>query len=80
MLQFNPKKRPTAIEIIKNNYMANFSSPKDEYDSIKIIKPPISDNKKLGLKDYRQLIYEHIKRVYKEREDSQINSNVNYIS
>jgi hypothetical protein len=53
MLQFNPKKRPTAIEIIKNNYMANFSSPKDEYDSIKIIKPPISDNKKLGLKDYR---------------------------
>jgi hypothetical protein len=33
-----------------------------------MIKPPISDNTKLGLKDYRLLIYDHIKKVYKERE------------
>jgi len=65
MLQFNPKKRPTAAEILKINYLANFSNPKEEYDSKKIIKPPISDNTKLNLKDYRSLIYDHIRRVYK---------------
>lgn len=68
MLQFNPKKRPTAAEIMKNSYLSSFSNPKEEYDSKSVIKPPISDNTKLGLKDYRSLIYEHIKRVYKERD------------
>jgi hypothetical protein len=33
-----------------------------------MIKPPISDNTKLGLKDYRLLIYDHIKKVYREKD------------
>ena len=57
MLQFNPKKRPTAAELIKHPYLASFSNPREEYDSKTIIRPPISDNTKLGLKDYRSLIY-----------------------
>ena len=68
MLQINPKKRPTAVEVLRSPYLASFSNPKEEYESKKMIKPPISDNTKLGLKDYRLLIYDHIKKVYKERE------------
>lgn len=68
MLQINPKKRPTATEILRSNYLSSFSNPKEEYESKKMIKPPISDNTKLGLKDYRLLIYDHIKKVYKERD------------
>lgn len=68
MLQFHPKKRPTAAELLKNPYLASFSNPREEYDSKVMIKPPISDNTKLGLKDYRSLIYEHIRKVYRERE------------
>lgn len=68
MLQINPKKRPTASEVLRSPYLASFSNPKEEYESKKMIKPPISDNTKLGLKDYRLLIYDHIKKVYKERE------------
>ena len=30
MLQFNPKKRPKASEILKNPYLSNFSNPKEE--------------------------------------------------
>jgi serine/threonine protein kinase len=66
MLQFNPAKRPTASEILKNHYLASFSNPREEYDSKNIVKPPISDNTKLGLKDYRALIYEHIRRCYRD--------------
>ena len=39
-----------------------------------MVKPPISDNTKLGLKDYRLLIYDHIKRVYREKETFNTNS------
>lgn len=73
MLQFNPKRRPTAAEILKNPYLSSFSNPKEEYDSKNIIKPPVSDNTKLGLKDYRSLIYEHIRRTYRERERDMTN-------
>ena len=60
---------------MKNPYLSNFSNPREEVESKNIIKPPISDNTKLGLKDYRSLIYEHIKRVYRER-DAPSQSNV----
>ena len=70
MLQFNPKKRPKISEILKNPYLANFSNAKEEIESKSIIKPPVSDNTKLGLKDYRSLIYDHIRRVYREKESS----------
>ena len=70
MLQFNPKKRPKISEILKNPYLANFSNIKEEIESKNIIKPPVSDNTKLGLKDYRSLIYDHIRRVYREKEST----------
>ena len=69
MLEFNPTKRPTAQEILKHPYLAKFHNPKEEYDSPKTIYPPVSDNKKLKLKQYRQLIYDRIKKIYKNQED-----------
>lgn len=53
-------------EILKHPYLSKFSNPKEEYESKKIIQPPISDNKKLNLKQYRELIYDRIKKIYKE--------------
>lgn len=68
LLQFNPLKRPTAVDILRSSYLASFSNPKQEIESRRIIKPPISDNTKLSLKDYRIIIYDHIRKVYRERD------------
>lgn len=69
MLDFNPTKRLTAAEILKHPYLTKFHAPKDEYDAPKVIYPPISDNKKLSLKQYRNLIYDRIRKVYKSPEE-----------
>ncbi len=78
MLEFNPKKRPTAEEILKSSYLSQFHNPKEEYESAKIIYPPVSDNKKLNLKQYRQLIYDRIKKIYKS--DDEIANNVSVVN
>lgn len=52
--------------MLKHPYLAQFHNPKEELSSRKIIQPPISDNKKLNLKQYKQLIYERIKKIYVE--------------
>jgi mitogen-activated protein kinase 15 len=65
MLSFDPSKRPTADEILRHPYLEQFHNTKDEIESPKIVEPPISDNKKLNLKQYRQLIYERIKKIYR---------------
>jgi hypothetical protein len=46
--------------------LASFHKPKEEIVSKKTIQPPISDNTKLNLKEYRKLIYERIKKIYNE--------------
>ncbi len=66
MLSMNPKKRPTASQILKHPYLASFHKPKEETVADKVIHPPISDNTKLNLKEYRKLIYERIKKLYSE--------------
>jgi len=57
MLQFNPDKRITINEALRHPYLAQFHNTKEEVTSKKIIIPPVSDNKKLNLKQYKQLIY-----------------------
>lgn len=68
MLHFNPEKRITITEALKHPYLSQFHNPKDEPSSKKIIQPPVSDNKKLNLKQYKQLIYDRIKKIYNESE------------
>jgi len=66
MLQFNPDKRITINEALRHPYLAQFHNSKEEVVSKKVIQPPVSDNKKLNLKQYKQLIYERIKKIYSE--------------
>ena len=68
MLQFNPSKRITINEALKHPYLAQFHNPREETVSKKVIHPPVSDNKKLNLKQYKQLIYDRIKKIYSEPE------------
>ena len=68
MLQFNPTKRITIAEALKHPYLTQFHNPKEETLSKKVIHPPVSDNKKLNLKQYKQLIYDRIKKIYAENE------------
>lgn len=70
MLQFNPDKRITINEALRHPYLAQFHNPKEEIVSKKVIQPSVSDNKKLNLKQYKQLIYERIKKIYPEPETS----------
>lgn len=63
MLQFNPKKRITIEEILQHPYLRDFHNPANEPVSAPI-RPAISDNKKLSLKDYRSLIYKEIGRRF----------------
>lgn len=65
MLEFNPKKRPNADQILRHPYLAQFHNSREEYESPKVIYPPVSDNKKLNMKQYRQLIYDRIRKIYK---------------
>ena len=69
MLQFNPKKRPTASQLLRHPYFAKFYSAKEEKVVGKTIYPPVSDNKKLNMKQYRQLIYDRIRKVYRNHEE-----------
>jgi serine/threonine protein kinase len=64
MLHFNPAKRITITEALRHPYLAQFHNPKEETSSKKAITPPVSDNKKLNLKQYKQLIYDRIKKIY----------------
>jgi mitogen-activated protein kinase 15 len=57
MLQFNPERRITINEALRHPYLDQFHNPKEEVASKKVIQPPVSDNKKLNLKQYKQLIY-----------------------
>lgn len=71
MLQFNPTKRPSASEILRHPYLEKFHKTSEELDCYKIIYPPVSDNKKLNLKQYRNLIYDRIKQFYKNSEEEE---------
>lgn len=76
MLDFNPSRRPTAVEILQHPYMAQFHNPSEESVSPTVIRPPISDNKKLSLKEYRNLLYEQIKKLYSKESQSSITTAV----
>jgi hypothetical protein len=69
MLEFNPAKRIKIEDILKHPYVAQFREMRTEIESRKSIRPPVSDNKKLNLKQYRSLIYESIKKIFNPHEE-----------
>jgi hypothetical protein len=52
---------------MRHPYLHQFFNPKDE-PLTRPIKPDVSDNVKLTVKDYKQLIYQWIKEHYREPE------------
>lgn len=66
-LVFDPKKRLTAEQALKHPYVKQFHNPEEEIVCDKIIRLPISDAKKLSLKEYRDALYNDILKKKKEQ-------------
>ena len=66
LLHFNPSKRLSAAEALKHPYLADFQNRKEEIVSPNPIRPPLSDNKKLSLKEYRNILYDYVRRTYRD--------------
>ena len=64
-LQFNPNKRFSVEQALKHPYVAQFSNEEDEPKCSKIIEIPLDDHKH-SIKEYREKLYEDIKRRKKE--------------
>ena len=62
MLEFNPDKRPSIQEIMKHPYLKEFYRKEDMLVAEKQVRVPIDDNQRLSLKEYRNLIYEELRR------------------
>lgn len=66
-LEFNPKKRITIDQALRHPFVEQWHSPEDERVCDKIIKIPISDEKKLSIEDYQNALYNDILKKKKEQ-------------
>lgn len=69
-LEFNPNKRITVEEALKHPFVAQFRDPEREYTAPAPIQMPISDQKKLSVREYREAIYADI--IKKKREQRRL--------
>lgn len=69
-LEFNPNKRMSVEEALKHPFVAQFRDPEREYRAPAPIQMPISDQKKLSVKEYREAIYADI--IKKKREQRRL--------
>ena len=60
LLSFNPKKRPTAEEALCHKYVEQFANKAEETICDQAIKISLDDDKKLGIKEYRDALYNDI--------------------
>nr|AZL94363.1 peroxiredoxin 1 [Nephromyces sp. MMRI] len=70
LLQFNPKKRLSAQDALEHPYLKDFHNASDEPLYNGIIKSPIDDNKKFSVAEYRESVYNEIKRQKREQKYS----------
>lgn len=59
-LCYNPDNRLSAEEALRHPFLSQFHNPEEEVVCDKIIKLPISDTKKLNLREYREALYQDI--------------------
>ena len=64
LLQFNPNKRPTIEQALNHPYLAQFHDEEEEIVCKKIIEIPLDDHK-YSIKDYREQLYNDIKKKKK---------------
>lgn len=65
-LIYDPAKRLSAEEALKHPFLSQFHNPEEETVCDKIIRLPISDTKKLNLREYREALYADILKKKKE--------------
>jgi mitogen-activated protein kinase 15 len=65
LLQFNPTKRLSPLEALKHPYVSQFHSEEDEPICKKVIEIPLDDHK-YTIKDYRERLYNDIRKRKKE--------------
>ena len=58
LLQFNPKKRLTAVEALEHPYVADFHNPEEELSCDHKIDVPLDDDNKFSKDEYRQKLYD----------------------
>ena len=58
LLQFNPKKRLTAVEALEHPYVADFHNPEEELLCDHKIDVPLDDDNKFSKDEYRQKLYD----------------------
>ncbi|XP_046385257.1 mitogen-activated protein kinase 15 [Ischnura elegans] len=61
LLVFNPSKRLSAIEALDHPYVHRFHRVKDEPSMHSRVVPPLRDDVRLGVDDYRSNLYEFIR-------------------
>lgn len=66
-LEFNPKKRISIEEALKHPFVEQFHNPEEEICCDRVIKIPISDHKKLSIKEYQHALYSDIIKKKKEQ-------------
>lgn len=66
LLEFNPRKRITAQEALQHPYIAKFHDPEEELPCNRIIRIPISDNKRQSVNEYREALYAAIVKHKKD--------------
>lgn len=62
LLQFNPNKRITADEALTHPYVVNFHNAKEEIVKGYDVVPPLNDNVRLTIDEYRGKLYQLIQR------------------
>lgn len=66
-LEFNPLKRMSVEEALRHPFVEQFHNPKEERVAPKPIEIPITDQKKLSIKEYREALYADILKKKKEQ-------------
>ncbi|CCW70062.1 unnamed protein product [Phytomonas sp. Hart1] len=70
---FNPQKRLTALEALRHPYLAEFVTPDDITLLTKLpaIKLPLPDEKRCSVDEYKENVYERVRKNYRHREQMQ---------
>lgn len=74
LIQFNPLKRITAEEALKHPYVKVFHKEKEEPNCSKKINLFLNDNKRYSIEEYRQKLYNYVRRRRKGKNRSKYRS------
>ncbi len=60
LLQFNPERRLTAVQVLEHPYLAQFHDPAHEPELTEPINISMDDNSRYSISDYRRSLYKRI--------------------